>query len=156
MREQFDSRFRSAEGGNAGPLEQHARFADLLFAHPAGDQRFIKLVGDLDDCACGLGRIGHRLWGENRQHAVDGIVFHAGGDGRAIARRIGIANDIHRVGFRPCGRQGGVEFVERAFCQLGQRNADVGCVVSGHDARPAAVGDDHQAVAARTEMREQG
>jgi len=38
---------------------------------------------------------------------------------------------------------------------LGERDADVGRVIGRHHARTAAVSDDHQAVAARAEVREQ-
>ncbi len=155
MVEQLDGRLRHAEGRDARILKQLARLAHLVFAHPAADQRAVQLVGHLDDRLGDGQRIGHRLRRQHDQRAVYVAVVRHGHDGVAVALRRGIAADVDRVGVRPVGRHRLVEHGHRFVGQLGQRNAQVAGTVGGHGARPAAVGDDGQAVTQRAELGSQ-
>jgi hypothetical protein len=109
----------------------------------------------LDHRARGLGRVGHRLRRQDCQHAIDAVVVDAGLQGDAVAFGISVAEDVNGIGSRPGGRQQLAELGHGGGGQLGQRDIDVGGMVGGHHAGPAAVGDDRQALAARAEMREQ-
>ena len=83
------------------------------------------------------------------------VVVDAGLKRGTVTRRIGIAEDVDRVGLRPVGGQYLVEAGEGGGVELGQRDVDVRGMVSRHDTGASAVGDDGQALAARPEVREQ-
>ena len=155
MREQFDRRFRRAEGRDAGAFEQQSCLTYLLFAHPAGHDRLVGIAREFGNAARRLGGIGHRLRCEDHQDAVDLIVGETCLGSGGVARRVGITDDVERIVFRPGFREDFVQFRQRGFRQRGQRNAEVAAMVRGHDAGAAAIGNDREAVAARTEMREQ-
>ena len=156
VRKQVDCGFRRIERGNAGTLEQQACFADLCFAHPCGKQRLLRLLGNLDHGARGLCRVGHRLRRQDGQHAVDVFVIQAGLQGGAVTGRVGVADNVDRIGFGPVG---GKEFAKPGHgcrAQFSHRDADVLGMVCRHDAGATAIGNDGQPFAAGMKVGKQG
>ena len=151
MTEQFDRGFRCAEGRDAGLFELATSKADEIFAHPAGDDGFVGVLLEIDERFGYRGRVDDRLWREHHQHAVDvGIL--------AVLRQWSSCSVRHwrRRGCRPgcratMRREKLVKLCNGPVGQFGKRDAQIGAAVGCHDARPAAVGDDGEAVAARTE-----
>ena len=98
--------------------------------------------GALDHRARRPRRLGHRLRGEDRQHAVDA---RRPRDRHRVRRRSApaSASPIRSIGL-PCDQFGGSACFSAssvAARQLGERDAEVGGAVGGHHARAAAVGD---------------
>ena len=154
--EGFHRGFRRAEGGDAGLGKCGPSGLDLDVAHPAGQQRLVEAAGDLDQRVGHLQRVGHRLGGEDDQRAVHAGIFHAQGDRVAVAFRRGVADDVHRVVVRPGGGKHFIQLRDGLVGQAGNGYAQVDRMVDRHHARPAAVGDDRQPVAAGAVGRGKG
>ncbi len=61
-----------------------------------------------------------------------------------IARGVGIARDVDRIGTRPDRRQHGIEAFHRGGRELGERAAEIGKPVDREHADAAAIGQDRQ------------
>ena len=151
MGEHFHRRFRRAEVRLVRLGKGIARLRDLRLAHPAGQQRFAVRVGKFNQGLCRFQRFGHRLRREDGQHAVHVVIFQAGFDGMMVTIRLGIADDVHRIAVRPIRRQMLVEIFDGGIRQGGHRKSQVSGTISRHHAGAAAIGDDGEAVADRTE-----
>ena len=73
-----------------------------------------------------------------------------------IARRIGVADDVHRIGARPGRRQHAVEATHRGLVQRGQGTAEVDQPVHRQHADAAAIGQDRQPPAGRAAQVAEG
>jgi len=121
---------------NAAPRNRKGCFAHLLFSHPAGDHRLVRLVGQFDHRSRRLGPGRSSLGGEDGEYAVDIVVNQAGGQGlqrtcESASPTMSSGLDLTRSRQAP-----------GSGCPLGflaeyrQRYAQVRGVVGGHDAGP--------------------
>ena len=131
---------------DARRLERSRRLAFL--ADPEREHRlrcgifiFAMLSGRRDDRLRRVGRRRQRRRHVHRQHRVVRAVVEQIFKRGRIARRIGVAGDVDRIGARPDRRQRGVELPERLGRNAGEFAAEIGEAIDRQYADAAAVGE---------------
>jgi hypothetical protein len=154
--EQLDRRLGRTEHRQPGPGEQRARLGDLAAAHPAAAQLEPHLGGEVDDVLRHLDRIDERVRREDHQHVGNRGVLGEGEDGVAVQLRAGVTAEVERVVGVPLASAEALERGDRRRAQPDESGAEVLGAVGGEIGRAAAVGDDGEAVLARSKAAGQG
>ena len=102
-----------------------------------------------DDGRCNVIGTGDRRLDIHHQHGVIARVGQQHFERRRIARRIGVANDIDRVRFRPCRRQHRIELVAGRRRDFGGNAAEFDQPVDRQHADAAAIGQDRKPLSGR-------
>ena len=121
----------------------------MRLAEPGTEHRFGGSLRQRHQCVRGTGCGHHDLRADHGQHAVDARVRQQRDQGSAQARRGRVADDVHRVAMRPVRWQCRIQRSAGGVRELCQRHALVTRAVGCHHPRPAAVGENGQAVAGR-------
>ena len=93
----IDSVFQHAETGNMSIIKELPRFLYLAPAHPAGHDRFLVLLGRLDDRLGHFSRPRHGLRCQDHDGAVYAGIRKANVQRLLIALRRRITDDVDRV-----------------------------------------------------------
>jgi len=101
-------------------------------------------VGVRRERSCRLGRIGHRLWRQDHQHAVRGRVAGRNLERLRVPRGLRVADDVDRVVVAPDSGQHVVVAGHRALGQRGQLAATADERVRGDNGRATGIGHDRQ------------
>ena len=119
-------------------------------ADPAADHRHHLGAGRAGDGPRGLVRRGERRRHVHRQHRADAAIVGQRIERRGVARAVGVAHDVDRIGVRPGPRH---LLVELRRCVARQQRRQLAALVhqqvGGDDADAAAVGQDGQPLVAR-------
>ena len=137
--------------GNAGRFEDAARF--LAGAEPGGEDGLLKrgrgtiFFDRVGDGCGGLLALRQRRRAMHHHDGVVALIFEQCRQSIAIARRIGVADDVDGIGMRPCRRQERIEPRAQGRGQFGEPAAAIEEIVDGEHADAAAVGQNGEPVA---------
>ena len=147
---------RRVVGRDAGLVQDLAAVLRVRPADPAADQRRHLGAGRAGDGMRHLDGRRERRRHVHHQHRADAPIVGQRIDRRAVARAVGVAHDVDRIGVRPGTRHLLVELRDGSRQQGGELAALVHQEVGGDDADAAAVGQDGQPLVARRDAVAQG
>ncbi len=136
---------------DAGRIEGGASLR--IAADPDGEHRLRRrdraavLLRDRDDGRRGLGGSSKRGRHVHHEDGVIVLVVEQRFERLGVARRVGIARDVDRVGARPDWRQRGVERLRCRWRQRGERAAKIRKPINRENTDAATVGENGEPIA---------
>ena len=105
MREHFHGGVGRAEHRDRRVLKEFARGGDARLAHPARYEGLGRATRRVRNRAGRLFGVGHGLGRKDGQHAIYALVGEASRDRGAVARAVGVSDEIDRVSVGPVDRK---------------------------------------------------